>query len=79
VIDRLIAAGHWRPGDPQILIVTDAGYSLGATGHGHGSVNIIRLATCWPISRSSWSVASAPIESFACPSTDRDRPRQPAT
>jgi hypothetical protein len=28
VIDRLIAAGHWQPGDPQILIVTDAGYDI---------------------------------------------------
>jgi hypothetical protein len=28
VIDRLIMAGHWRPGDPQILVVTDAGYDI---------------------------------------------------
>jgi DDE superfamily endonuclease len=26
VVDRLIAAGHWRAGDPGILIVLDAGY-----------------------------------------------------
>jgi hypothetical protein len=26
VIERLIAAGHWRPGDPDIWIVADAGY-----------------------------------------------------
>ena len=26
VVDRLITAGHWRPGDPDILIVADAGY-----------------------------------------------------
>jgi hypothetical protein len=26
VVDRLIAAGHWRPGDPDILIVADTGY-----------------------------------------------------
>jgi hypothetical protein len=26
VITNLIAAGHWRPGDPDILIVADAGY-----------------------------------------------------
>jgi hypothetical protein len=25
-IDRLIAAGHWHPGDPDIWIVADAGY-----------------------------------------------------
>jgi hypothetical protein len=28
VIARLIAAGHWRPGDPDILIVCDAGYDV---------------------------------------------------
>jgi hypothetical protein len=26
VVDRLITAGHWRPGDPDILLVADAGY-----------------------------------------------------
>lgn len=26
VVDRLIAAGHWQPGDPDILLVADAGY-----------------------------------------------------
>lgn len=26
VVGRLIAAGHWRPGDPEILLVADAGY-----------------------------------------------------
>lgn len=26
VVDRLIAAGHWKPGDPNILLVADAGY-----------------------------------------------------
>ena len=28
VIARLIAAGHWRDGDPDILVVFDAGYDL---------------------------------------------------
>jgi hypothetical protein len=28
VIERLTAAGHWREGDPDILIVTDAGYDI---------------------------------------------------
>jgi hypothetical protein len=27
-IERLVAAGYWQPGDPQILIVTDAGYDI---------------------------------------------------
>jgi hypothetical protein len=28
VIDRLIAAGHWQPGDPQILTMADAGHDI---------------------------------------------------
>jgi len=28
VITRLIEAGHWRPGDPPILVIFDAGYDL---------------------------------------------------
>jgi hypothetical protein len=28
VIDRLITAGHWRPGDPDIVIVADSGYDI---------------------------------------------------
>ena len=28
VIARLIAAGHWKPGDPDVIIVLDAGYDL---------------------------------------------------
>ena len=28
VVERLIAAGQWRPGDPNILIVADAGYDI---------------------------------------------------
>ena len=28
VVGRLIAAGHWRDGDPDILVVFDAGYDL---------------------------------------------------
>lgn len=26
VVQRVISAGHWRPGDPEILLVADAGY-----------------------------------------------------
>jgi DDE superfamily endonuclease len=28
VIDRLITAGHWQPGDPDIMIVADSGYDI---------------------------------------------------
>jgi DDE superfamily endonuclease len=28
VVNRLIQAGHWRPGDPDILIVADTGYDI---------------------------------------------------
>ena len=28
VVDRLVSAGHWRQGDPDIVIVADAGYDV---------------------------------------------------
>jgi hypothetical protein len=28
VVARLIAAGHWKPGDPDIIVVLDSGYDL---------------------------------------------------
>jgi hypothetical protein len=28
VVDRLIMAGRWRPGDADVLVVFDAGYDL---------------------------------------------------
>ena len=28
VVTRLIEAGHWRGGDPAILVVFDAGYDV---------------------------------------------------
>src|SRR5690242_15795724 len=28
VVDRLIAAGQWKPGDPAIVIVADSGYDI---------------------------------------------------
>ena len=28
VVTRIIAAGHWKPGAPDILAVLDAGYDL---------------------------------------------------
>jgi hypothetical protein len=33
VVDRLIAAGHWQAGDPDILIVFDAGYDVTRLAH----------------------------------------------
>ncbi|MFI1913250.1 transposase [Nocardia sp. NPDC020380] len=32
VVERLIAAGQWHPGDPEIMIVTDAGYDVSRLG-----------------------------------------------
>ena len=33
VITRLITAGHWRPGDPHMLVIFDAGYDLTRLAH----------------------------------------------
>ncbi|MFC5996169.1 transposase [Pseudonocardia hispaniensis] len=54
VIERLIAAGHWRPDDPDIVIVADAGY------------DITRLAYVLADLPSSWSGGSARTGSCGC-------------
>jgi hypothetical protein len=51
VIECLTVVGHWQPGDPQILVVYDAGY------------DITQLAYLSPTFPSSWSAASAPTGS----------------
>jgi hypothetical protein len=33
VLDRLITAGHWQPGDPDIVIVADTGYDITRLAH----------------------------------------------
>ncbi|MFE9727315.1 NF041680 family putative transposase [Streptomyces sp. NPDC005794] len=33
VVGRLITAGHWKPGDPKILIVMDSGYDVAYLSH----------------------------------------------
>lgn len=33
VTDRLMQAGHWQPGDPEILIVMDSGYDVAYLSH----------------------------------------------
>jgi hypothetical protein len=31
VVERLVAAGQWKPGDPEVLVVLDAGYDAPAS------------------------------------------------
>lgn len=33
VVERLVAAGRWRPGDPEVLVVLDAGYDVPRIAH----------------------------------------------
>ncbi|WP_406385426.1 NF041680 family putative transposase [Streptomyces sp. NBC_01618] len=33
VVERLVRAGHWKPGDPHILIVMDSGYDVTRLAH----------------------------------------------
>lgn len=53
VVNRLITAEHWREGDPEILIVADAGY------------DVARLV-CWPTCPCSCSVGSDPTGCCGC-------------
>ena len=33
LVDRLVAAGQWKPGDPEVLVVLDAGYDAPRIAH----------------------------------------------
>ncbi|MDH6228961.1 hypothetical protein M2169_006017 [Streptomyces sp. MJP52] len=33
VVERLVAAGRWKPGDPEVLVVLDAGYDAPRIAH----------------------------------------------
>lgn len=33
VVERLVAAGQWKPGDPEVLVVLDAGYDAPRIAH----------------------------------------------
>ncbi|GGV08982.1 hypothetical protein GCM10010260_53750 [Streptomyces filipinensis] len=33
VVERLVAAGQWNPGDPNVLVVLDAGYDAPRIAH----------------------------------------------
>ena len=33
VVERLVTAGHWQPGDPSIVIVADTGYDITRLAH----------------------------------------------
>lgn len=43
VVNRLIAAGQWRPGDPDILLVADAGYDGPRLAHVLADLPVIVL------------------------------------
>jgi hypothetical protein len=40
IVERLVAAGQWRPGDPEILVVLDAGYDAPRIAHVLGELPV---------------------------------------
>jgi DDE superfamily endonuclease len=44
VVARLTAAGHWRPGDPDILVIADAGYDAPRLAHALADLPVQVLA-----------------------------------
>ena len=63
VVERIIEAGHWHAGDPDVLVVFDSGYDL------------TRLAWLLPICPSrSWAARSDRVMYFPAP----PRPARPA-
>ncbi|MEU6896208.1 NF041680 family putative transposase [Streptomyces sp. NPDC046557] len=43
VVQRLVSAGHWRPGDPEILIVMDSGYDVAYLSHALRDLPVVLL------------------------------------
>lgn len=43
VVCRLTTAGHWRPGDPEILIVMDSGYDTAYLSHTLADLPVVLL------------------------------------
>nr|WP_240508869.1 NF041680 family putative transposase [Streptomyces agglomeratus] len=43
VVERLAHAGHWKPGDPEILIVMDAGYDVTYLSHSLRDLPVVLL------------------------------------
>ncbi len=43
VVERLADAGHWKPGDPEILIVMDAGYDVTNLSHSLQDLPVVLL------------------------------------
>ena len=41
VVGRLIAAGHWKLGDPEIVVVMDAGYDVAYLSHALAGLPIV--------------------------------------
>ncbi|MFE1458942.1 NF041680 family putative transposase [Streptomyces sp. NPDC058735] len=41
VVGRLMQAGHWNPGDPEILIVMDSGYDVTYLSHALGDLPVV--------------------------------------
>ena len=62
VADRLVTAGHRRPGDPDILLVTDAGYDGPRLAH------VLHAATIAAVFLSPASSSSGRWEMTCCSS-----------
>ncbi|MFE9223023.1 transposase, partial [Streptomyces lavendulae] len=43
VVKRLVIAGHWKPGDPEILIVMDSGYDIAYLSHSLQDLPVVLL------------------------------------
>jgi hypothetical protein len=48
VVTRLMAAGHWKPGDPDIMVIFDAGYEPARLASGSPRMRPARSLTRSP-------------------------------
>ncbi|MER7489462.1 transposase [Streptomyces sp. NPDC126497] len=58
VAARLIAAGYWRPGDAEVLIVMDSGYDTAYLTHALADLPVVRSDVC--VRTASCSALPAP-------------------
>jgi hypothetical protein len=75
VIDRLTAAGHWRPGDPNILVVTDAGHDITRLAYVLADLPV-ELVGRIRSDRPAQAATAARHERAPTPPRTRDRPGQ---
>ncbi|GAA2774571.1 hypothetical protein GCM10010521_61180 [Streptomyces rameus] len=82
VSEQLTQAGHWQPGDPEILIVMDAGYDVAYLTFALDDLPVVLAGCEWAMHRCTTTLARAnhwPAVRVACPMPQRAHRLAPAS